>query len=108
LANERVADHTLLLNDFPSIRESIEARRARVFTEHDHAQGDGDPFDAVIGFPPGHSYMVVPLCAGDDCLGVLTLDRTLCEAYPPTVLSLVEVYGQLLAVALQNARQKGR
>jgi transcriptional regulator with GAF, ATPase, and Fis domain len=107
IADERVAHHTLALEDFPTIRESIEARRARVFTESDHEHGDGDPFDDVIGFPPGHSCMVVPLCAAEDCLGVLTLDRTVCEPYPPHVVSLVEVYGQLLAVALQNTRQRG-
>lgn len=107
IADERIANHALALNDFPTIRESIEARRARVFTENDHKHGDGDPFDAVIGFPPGHSCMVVPLCAAEECLGVLTLDRSICEPYPPHVVSLVEVYGQLLAVALQNARQKG-
>src|SRR5262249_44131678 len=45
--------------------------------------------------------------AREGCLGVLTLDRTVCESYPPHVVSLVEVYGQLLAVALYNARQKG-
>ena len=107
VADERVAHHALSLEDFPTIRESIEARRARVFTENDHKHGDGDPFDEVIGFPPGHSCMVVPLCAAEECLGVLTLDRSICEPYPPHVVSLVEVYGQLLAVALQNARQKG-
>jgi transcriptional regulator with GAF, ATPase, and Fis domain len=107
LADGRVVDHALSLADFPTIRESIETRRARVLTENDHAHGDGDPFDAVIGFPPGHACMVVPLCAGEDCLGVLTLDRAVCEPYPPQVVSLAEVYGQLLAVALQNARQKG-
>jgi transcriptional regulator with GAF, ATPase, and Fis domain len=107
LADHRLTDHALSLKDFPTIRESIELRRARIFTENDHAHGDGDPFDAVIGLPAGHACMVVPLCAGEECLGVLTLDRTVCEAYPPQAVSLVEVYGQLLAVALQNARQKG-
>ena len=107
MADDRLKEHTLSLQDFPTIRESIESRRARIFTEHDHARGEGDPFDAVLGFPPGHSCMVMPLCAGEDCLGVLTLDRSVCEPYPPHVVSLVEVYGQLLAVAFQNARQKG-
>lgn len=105
IADQRTANHALA--HFPTIRESIEARRARVFTENDHKHGDGDPFDEVIGFPPGHSCMVVPLCATEECLGVLMLDRSVCEPYPPHVVSLVEVYGQLLAVALQNARQKG-
>lgn len=107
LADHRLADHSLSLKDFPTIRESIELRRARTFTENDHAHGDGDPFDAVIGLPAGHACMVVPLCSGEECLGVLTLDRTVCETYPPQAVSLVEVYGQLLAVALHNSRQKG-
>jgi len=107
MADDRLKEHTLSLQDFPTIRESIESRRARIFTEHDHARGEGDPFDAVLSFPPGHSCMVMPLCAGEDCLGMLTLDRSVREPYPPHVVSLVEVYGQLLAVAFQNARVMG-
>ncbi len=107
LADHRLANHALSLRDFPTIRESIELRRARTFTENDHTHGDGDPFDAVIGLPAGHACMVVPLCSGEECLGVLTLDRTICETYPPQAVSLVEVYGQLLAVALQSSRHNG-
>ncbi len=106
LADERVKSHTLSLSDFPSIREALETRRARAFTEVDHAHGEGDPFDGVLGFPPGHSCMVVPLCAGDQCYGVLTLDRQVCETYPEPVVNLVEVYGQILAIAIQNAGEK--
>ncbi len=106
LADERVKGHTLSLSDFPSIREALETRRARAFTAVDHAHGEGDPFDDVIGFPPGHSCMVVPLCAGDQCYGVLTLDRQVCETYPESVVNLVEVYGQILAIAIQNAGEK--
>ena len=40
---------------------------------------------------------------GGEPLGVLTLDRGVCEAYPQTVVNLVEVYAQLLAIALQGA-----
>ena len=34
---------------------------------------------------------------------MLTLDRTVCEVYPPPVVNLVEVYAQLLAMAIQGA-----
>lgn len=106
LADARVRTHTLELSRFPSIREALETRRARAFTEADHAHGEGDPFDAVLGLPHGHSCMVVPLCAGERAFGVLTLDRTQCEVYPEQVVGLVEVYGQLLALALQGAEQR--
>jgi hypothetical protein len=44
--------------------------------------------------------------AGERTFGVLTLDRTRCEVFPPTVVDLVEVYAQMLALALVNAEQR--
>ncbi len=106
LASEEVRRHELKLADFPTIREALETRRARAFTEADHAHGDGDPFDGVLDLPDGHSCMVVPLWAGEKAFGVLTLDRRVCEPYPPPVVNLVEVYGQILALAIQNAEER--
>jgi transcriptional regulator with GAF, ATPase, and Fis domain len=106
LADERVRGMRLALSAYPTIREAIETRRARAFTEHDHKHGDGDPFDGVLDLPPGHSCMVVPLCAADSCFGVATLDRSVCQTYAPEVVELVEVYGQVLAIAIMNADQK--
>lgn len=106
LADNRVTSLALRLDDFPTIRAALETRRARAFTESDHAHGDGDPFDGVLDLPPGHACMVVPLAAGERVFGVLTLDRSECETYPPGVVELVEVYGQVLALALQNAEQR--
>jgi formate hydrogenlyase transcriptional activator len=103
-----VKSHQLALSDYPSIRRAIDERRARAFTEHDHAHGDGDPFDGVLGLPDGHSCMVAPLCAAGRTLGILALDRTVCEPYPPGVVSLVEVFAHLLAVAMENAEQRQR
>jgi transcriptional regulator with GAF, ATPase, and Fis domain len=106
LASDAVRHHELTLSDFPTIKEAIETRRARAYTEDDHAHGDGDPFDGVLDLPDGHSCMVVPLCAGERALGVLALDRSVCEPYPAAVVNLVEVYGQILAIAIQNAQDR--
>lgn len=106
LADERIARHSLDLAAFPSVREAMESRRARAFTEHDHAHGDGDPFDGILDLPDGHACMVVPLCAADRCYGVLTLDRTRCETFPQQVVDLVEVYAQILTMALVQAEQR--
>ncbi|WP_163783176.1 sigma 54-interacting transcriptional regulator [Myxococcus vastator] len=106
LANAKVRQHSLQLSEFPSLRQALETRRAKAFTEEDHAHGDGDPFDGVLDLPPGHSCMVVPLCAGERCYGVLSLDRAECETYPQPVVDLVEVYGQMLATAIQAAEQR--
>ncbi len=102
----RVRGHSLLLERFPTLREAMDTRRARIYREEDHLHGDGDPFEEVLGLPPGHSCLVAPLYAGDETYGVLTLDRTVCEAYSPSVVSLVEVYAQLLAIAIQAAGHK--
>jgi transcriptional regulator with GAF, ATPase, and Fis domain len=106
LATDAVKKHMLSLQDFPTLREALETRRARAFTESDHAHGDGDPFDGVLDLPPGHSCMVVPLHAGERSFGVLTLDRAVCEPYPAAVVNLVEVYGQILALAIQHAQAR--
>src|SRR4051794_14050272 len=107
LADARVRQHVLSLADFPSIREALETRRARAFLDTDHAH-EGDPFDGVLDLPHGHSCMVVPLCAGESCYGVLTLDRAVCEPYEPPVVNLVEVYAQVLAVAIRSAEERTR
>lgn len=106
LANPAVRKHAIELNAFPTIREAIETRRARAMTDDDHGHGDGDPYDGVLDLPHGHSCMVVPLCAGDRCLGVMTLDRTVCEVYPQPVVNLAEVYGQVLAVAIDSQERR--
>ncbi|HZI03302.1 MAG TPA: sigma 54-interacting transcriptional regulator [Archangium sp.] len=106
LASDKVRHHELKLTDFPTLRQALETRRARAFTHEDHAHGDGDPFDGVLDLPPGHSCMVVPLCAGESCYGLLTLDRTECETYPRELVELVEVYGQMLATTLRETQQK--
>ncbi|MBK9753566.1 MAG: sigma 54-interacting transcriptional regulator [Nannocystis sp.] len=102
----KVREHSLELADFPSLREALETRRARAFTEDDHRHGDGDPFDGVLDLPPGHACMVVPLHAAGRSLGVMTLDRTTCETYSQPVVELVETYGQILGLALENAEQR--
>jgi len=106
LADRRVRAMSLDLSRFPTIREAIASRRARAFTEHDHREGDGDPFDGVLDLPPGHACMVVPLFTAEGPLGVLTLDRTRCETFPQAVVDLVEVYAQVLALAMENAAQR--
>ncbi len=106
LARPEVRRHALDLERFPTIREALQTRRARAYREEDHAHGDGDPFDGVLDLPDGHSCMVVPLCAGDRCMGVMTLDRAECVPYDEGTVTLVEVYGQILAVALRLAEQK--
>ena len=98
--------YTLPLSDFPSIQEALETRRARAFTEVDHTEGAGDPFDGVLDFAPGHACMVVPLYAADRALGALTLDREKCETYPDSVVAVVELCGWMLALAVTNAEQR--
>ena len=107
-ACETVRGHHVALADFPTVRETIETRRARGFSEDDHLHGDGDLFDGVLNLSPGHSCMVVPLYAGGTSIGIMTLDRDCREPYPPSLISLAEVYGQVLALAITNALGAGK
>jgi transcriptional regulator with GAF, ATPase, and Fis domain len=106
LADERVRRHSLDLKDWPSVAAVLKTRRARAFLEHDHKDGDGDPFDGVLDLPNGHSCLVAPLYAGEHTVGVLALDRQECRPYGREVLEAVEVFGALLGLALVNAEQR--
>ncbi|MCO4743787.1 MAG: sigma 54-interacting transcriptional regulator [Proteobacteria bacterium] len=108
LASSKVRQHSLQLTDFPSIRAVLERGGARAFHEHDHADGDGDPFDGVLDFDHGHACMVVPLRSGGDALGLMTVDRSVCQPYDADVVALANVFGQLLAMALVYGEQSGR
>ncbi|MCA8926143.1 MAG: sigma 54-interacting transcriptional regulator [Planctomycetes bacterium] len=106
LANEDVRQRRVTLDEFPSLRDVLETRRARAVLEAEHAHGDGDLFDGVLDLPHGHSCMVVPLCAGDRCHGLLALDRNRCEPYDEATVAVAEAYGAILALAYHNARQR--
>ena len=108
LADDRVRQHALSLDQFPSLREALETRRARAFTEEDHATATATRSTACWICPPGTRAWWCRCARASDRYGVLTLDRTVCETYPQPVVNLVEVYGQLLATALQGAEQTRR
>ncbi|HEX9592850.1 MAG TPA: sigma 54-interacting transcriptional regulator [bacterium] len=105
LDGDAVRRHRIQLSAYPSVREAMRHGHARIYTEHDHAAGDGDPYDGVLDLPHGHSCMLVPLVADDLPLGVLTLDRTVCQPYPEATVALAQAYGALLASAMRYERQ---
>ncbi len=108
LASPKVRGHTLELSRFPSVRRALETRQPIPLKEHDHSGDEGDPYDGLLDLPPGHSCMVVPLFAGDESLGIITLDRQICEPYAATAVTLAGVYGQVVSIAMAFARQADR
>ena len=105
LADEKVQHHRLRLDDFPTIIRALETRTPIALEEHNHAGDEGDPYDGVLDLEHGHSCMVVPLYAADRSLGIITLDRMICETYRPEAVDLAGVYGQLVAYAMLFAHQ---
>ncbi|BDU74464.1 sigma-54-dependent Fis family transcriptional regulator [Mesoterricola silvestris] len=105
LAGDPVRTHTLDLDRFPSIAEALRTGRTRVMDAHDHAEGDGDPYDGVLDLPHGHACMVVPLLGGGRMLGALTFDRATCGTFEPFTVSLATIYGQLIALTWMAQEQ---
>jgi len=103
LAKPAVKGHRIALADYPTIQRILQEGHAHAFLEHDHAHGDGDPFDGVLDLEHGHSCMVVPLCLGTRPIGVMTFDKDVCRPYDSATTQLAEVYGQLLAIGLVYA-----
>ncbi len=108
LASDDVRQHVLELAQFPTVRRALETRQPIPLAEHDHAGTEGDPYRGVLELPDGHSCMVVPLFAGDDSLGIITLDRQVCGVYTEEVINLAGVYGQIVSIAIAFARQADR
>ena len=108
LANERVVRHRLRLSENPGLRVLLDAERAQAFTKADHRYGDGDAFDGVLDFAPGHSCMVVPLRVQGRSLGIMTFDRETCGVYPESVVDLATVFGRLLALSVGFGEQSLR
>jgi transcriptional regulator with GAF, ATPase, and Fis domain len=105
LVNDAVKAHRLPLARFPTIRDALRRRRPTALTEHDHEGEEGDPYDGVLDLPPGHSCMVVPLYADRRDIGIITLDRRLCEPYADQRVGLAGVYGNLVSLAIVHAEQ---
>ena len=108
LADDAVSRHTLSLARYPTVRRALEIRRPIPLEEHHHASDEGDPFDGLLDLPVGHSCMVVPLFAGEQSLGIITLDRSTCGVYPAEVVEVAGVYGHLVALAMAFADQAAR
>jgi len=95
----------LPLRDHPLLRAALLAGAPKAMLAHDHQSPEGDPFDGVLDLPHGHSCMVVPLRAQDRPLGLITLDRSTCQAYPTPAVQLAGTIGQLISLALVLAEQ---
>jgi transcriptional regulator with GAF, ATPase, and Fis domain len=103
LADERPSPYSVALAGVPSLRDVLETRRARAFRAPDSIAGDAGAFAGLLDGSSGRACMAAPIAAGDCTFGVLTLDRAAGE-YDAAVVSRVEVYGRVLAVALRNVR----
>ncbi len=103
LAEAKVHKHAIDLKRFPTIRKALATRRPIALEEHHHSGEEGDPYDDVLDLPHGHSCMVVPLYAGKQDLGIVTLDRRVCERYSPAVIETAGVYGQLMSLTIHLA-----
>lgn len=102
LAKTEHLGHRLPLATFPGIAQTMVTGRARGFDAHVH-DSEGDPFDDLLGFEPGHACLVAPLRAGDTTLGILTLDRSVCSPYADGTVQLVQMYAGLLGLAIDRA-----
>jgi transcriptional regulator with GAF, ATPase, and Fis domain len=104
LAGAKVSAHRIALEDFPSVRIALEAKRTRVLEAHDHSS-EGDPYDGVLDLPDGHACMVVPLFSGDRTLGAMTFDRRQCAVYEPATVDIATIYGQIISLAMIATEQ---
>ncbi|MBX7081972.1 MAG: sigma 54-interacting transcriptional regulator [Nannocystaceae bacterium] len=105
LDSTAIRRHRLSLRDHPRLARVLDHGRPMSLTEEHHASEEGDPYDGVLDLPHGHACMVIPLRSADAPVGLITLDRRVCEPYSPAEVSLADVYAQLASTALVFADQ---
>jgi hypothetical protein len=104
--DDRVAAARLSLDQFPSLREALETRRARTFLEADHRHGDGGPVRPRPGSAARARHgLVAHLWSPASRPSVVSRWTARLRGVPAAVVNLVEVYAQLLAIAFQGRRQ---
>jgi transcriptional regulator with GAF, ATPase, and Fis domain len=105
LASDAIRARQLRLDEHPTLARVLDHGRPKALYEEHHASDEGDPYDGVLDLPHGHACMVIPLRTGDTPMGLITLDRKVCESYSPTEVSVADVYAQLVSTALAFAQQ---
>ncbi|NUO54445.1 MAG: sigma 54-interacting transcriptional regulator, partial [Polyangiaceae bacterium] len=105
MASDAIRAHRLRLDEHPTLVRVLDHGRPMALHEEHHSSDEGDPYDGVLDLPPGHACMVIPLRTGDTPMGLITLDRRVCESYTPADVSVADVYAQLVSTALAFADQ---
>ena len=108
LSSEATAQHQLTLDRFPTIERVLDTGRPLALLEEHHDGEEGDPYDGLLDLPAGHACMLIPLRSSNEAMGLITLDRQVCESYDPQAVALADVYGQLISMALAYAEQSTR
>ncbi len=105
LASDSIREHRLRLDEFPTLARVLDHGRPLALHEEHHASDEGDPYDGVLDLPHGHACMVIPLRRDDSPIGLITLDRKICQSYSAQEVSIADVYAQLASTALAFAQQ---
>jgi len=91
----------------PSLERAFAAGRPWVLSEAEHA-AEGDPWDGVLDLPHGHSCLLLPVMAGGQRLGMITLDREACGPYDDPLVRVAGLAARVLGQAVLFARQAAR
>ncbi len=105
LALDRVRRNRLVLAHFPTIARALETRRPVAISQAESGSGEDALCRDMEPLACGHACMIVPLYAGERTLGVMTFGRRVNGPYPPAILELAAVLGQLIALAMLQSEQ---
>jgi transcriptional regulator with GAF, ATPase, and Fis domain len=105
----RVAGQGLVLEParLPSIERAFAAGGPKVLSAEEHER-EGDPWDGVLDLAHGHSCLLLPVQAGGERLGLITLDRESCGVYEDPAVAVAGLMARILGQAVLFSRQAAR
>lgn len=102
LCNGNLIDRVLPIDDHPDIRTAL--KRGEVTLIRDTANpAHHDTYEGIVDLPIGHSCMLTPLKAGNEVIGLMTLDHSQCDLFTPERVKIAGILSQLLAIALAQS-----
>jgi transcriptional regulator with GAF, ATPase, and Fis domain len=102
LAGPRIEAFSLSLAERPDLARILESGKPRLFAEDEEHL---DTYAELLDLPEGHSCLAAPIVAGDQAIGLLTLDNRRCGVFTKEILRFIEVISKLIAVALSQTER---
>ncbi len=109
LSSPALLGHRVQLAERPRLAAVVSGAHVKLLhDEEEHDVHEPDTYAGLVDLPHAHTCLAAPLRAGNELVGVLTLDAAMCRAFSPDQIRAVDAFAGLAARTLQALQQADR